>query len=133
MDDLIWKVRISVLWLFKIVADLASGMVALMEPGVIDMIRAGNIYGEVLGPEVLFVLAVILLVPLVMAFLTLILEGSMNRWLNIIVGIVFAGLGIFSFADPAMHTGHGILMSIALFVAPVLIVWYAWKWPKKEG
>ena len=126
------KVRISVLWLFKIVADLVSGILALMEPGVIDMIRAGNLYGEVLWPEVLFILAVTLLVPLVMAFLTVTLEGSMNRWANIIVGIVFAGLGVLNFVDPAMHTAHGILMSIALFVAPVLIVWYAWKWPKKE-
>jgi len=117
--------------MFKIVADLVSGILALLEPGVIDMIRAGEIYGEALGPEVLFVLAVMFLVPLVMAFLTLALKGSANRWANIIVGIVFAGLGIFNFADPAMHTGHGILISIALFVAPALIVWYAWKSKEK--
>ncbi len=80
-----------------------------------------------LGPEVLFVLAVMLLVPLVMAFLTLTLKDSMNRWANIIVGIVFAGLGLLNFADPAMHTGHQRLIAIALFVAPVLIVWYTWK------
>jgi hypothetical protein len=86
------------------------------------------LYDEVLGPEVLFVLAAILLVPLVMAFLTLTLKDKANRWTNIIVGIVFVGLGALNFADPAMHTAHGILMSIALFIAPVLIVWYAYKW-----
>ncbi len=119
------------LWLFKIVADLVSGILSFVEPGVIDMIRDGELYGMVLGPEVLFVLAVMLLVPLVMAFLTLALEGSMNRWANIIVGIVFAGLGLFNFADPAMHTGHQILIAIALFVAPALVVWYAWKSKQK--
>ena len=113
--------------MFKIVADLVSGILALLEPGVIDMIRAGELYGEVLGPDVLFVLAVVLMVPLVMAFLTLALRGSANRWTNIIVGIVFAGLGLLNFADPAMHTGHGILIAVALLVAPALIVWFAWK------
>ena len=129
MED--WKIKISVLWLFKIVADLASGIVALMEPGLIDMIRAGELYGEVLGPEVLFFLAVVLLVPLVMALLTLTLKDKANSWANIIVGIVFAGFGLLNFADPAMHTAHGILMSIALFIAPVLVVWYAWKSKQK--
>jgi uncharacterized membrane protein HdeD (DUF308 family) len=64
---------------------------------------------------------------------TLALEGSMNRWVNIVVGIAFAGFGLLNFADPAMHTGHQILIGIALFVAPVLIVWYALKWPKQEA
>jgi len=126
-----WKIKVSLLWMFKIVADLVSGILVLLEPDVIDMIRAGELYGEALGPDVLLVLAVMLLVPLVMAFLTLALKGSANRWANIIVGIVFAGLGILNFADPAMHTGHQILVAIALFVAPVLIVWYAWKSKQK--
>lgn len=121
------------MWLFKILADAIPAILALLEPGVIDQIRGGELYGMALVPEALFVIAVMLLVPLVMAFLTLVLEGTMNRWANIIVGIVFAAIGILNFADPAVHTAHGILVGIALFVAPLLIVWYAWKWSKQEA
>jgi hypothetical protein len=69
--------------------------------------------------------------PLVMAFLSLTLEDSINRWANIIVGIVYTALNLISLIDAL--TAHGILMWVSGAVATALIVWYAWKWPKQEA
>jgi len=83
------------------------------------------------GPEELLQSVIILLPPLVMAFLSLTLKDKANRWANIIVGIVFAGfMLIASSIGLAQTAAYSILMILSGFVATVLIVWYAYKWPK---
>ncbi|MCP8308385.1 MAG: hypothetical protein H3Z52_06545 [archaeon] len=129
MEDV--KIKISVLWLFTEVAGLASGLLMLMEPGVIEQIMTGEILGMKIGPEFLLLFAIILLVPLVMAFLSLTLKDSTNRWANIIVGIVWFGLLLTDLPTYlANPSAYAILMWLSQVVATALIVWYAWKWPK---
>jgi len=111
---------------------LAYMILMLMEPGVIEQIMAGEIEGMQIGPEILLLFAIILLVPLVMAFLSLTLKNSTNRWANIILGIVFAGLELFELVELlAYPSAHLILMTLSKVVAPALIVWYAWKSKQK--
>ncbi len=84
-----YRAKISVLWLFAVVAWLGYLILKLMEPGVIETILSSGEYeGMKLGPEILLAYAFVLLVLLVMAFLSLTLKYSINRWANIIVGIV---------------------------------------------
>jgi len=121
-----------VLWLFNEVALLAYMILMLMEPGVIEQIMAGEIEGMQIGPEILLLFAIILLVPLVMAFLSLTLKNSINRWANIILGIVFAGLELLELVELlAYPSAHLMLMTLSKVVAPALIVWYAWKSKQK--
>jgi branched-subunit amino acid transport protein len=69
-----------------------------------------------------------MLVPLVMAFLSLTLKESMNRWVNIIVGAVFAALWFTGIVDAAQSAyWGGALMTLSAVVTSALIVWYAWK------
>ena len=127
MEDV--KIKLSVLWLFGEVTLLTFLVLEFMEQGVMQGIIAGDMKGLPLGPETLLFYAVSLLIPLVMAFLSLTLKDSVNRWANIILGVVFAGLYlsdlIAHLADPY---AYAILMGIASVVAQLLVVWYAWKW-----
>ena len=130
MED--WKIRIAALWLFPLMAFLASAVLLFMEPGVLaELVEEGTIEGKQVGPELLLAGAVIdILVPLVMAFLSLTLKGSINRWLNIIVGGIYAVLESITLLEEltgGTPTGYVILMLITAVVALVLIVWYAWK------
>ena len=87
---------------------------------------------EQAGPDVLLLFAIILLVPLIMAFLSLTLKDSVNRWANIILGIVFAVLELLALAEfAAIPPAWAILMILSKFVAMALIVWYAWKSKQK--
>ena len=128
MED--WKIKISVLWLFTIISDLANVLMSLAYPGVLEELMTA---GEALGPELMFAGALVVLIPLMMAFLTLTLKDSINRWLNIILGIVitFIYFGNFLELSTTMPAAHILLLSIAGFIAPVLIVWYAWKSKQK--
>ena len=127
MED--WKIKIAVLWLIYDVAGLAAVALMFMEPCVLaELVEEGTIEGLQMGPEMLLVGAVLLLVPLVMAFLSLILKDSSNRWANIIAGIVFIGLGVTDLPTyVAKPSAYAILMWLSTIVATVLIVWYALK------
>ena len=128
MED--WKIKISVLWLFSAVAFLAHQILALLEPGVIAQIIAGEMEGMKIGTELILLFAILFLVPLIMAFLSLTLKDSINRWANIIVGAVFAALFIGVIATVAKLSGE-TLMTFSTVVALSLIVWYAWKSKQK--
>jgi hypothetical protein len=117
-----------VLWLFASIAFLAHQILVLMEPGIIAQLMAGEAEGQKIGPELILFFAILMLVPMVMAFLSLTLKGSMNRWLNIIVGSVFAVFWFVGVVDAAQSAyWGGALMTLSAIVASVLIVWYSWK------
>jgi TRAP-type C4-dicarboxylate transport system permease small subunit len=65
-----------------------------------------------------------------MVFLSLALPAKANRWTNIIVGILY----IFVMLGSAIGVSwfYYIFGSIVEVVLFLLIVWYAWKWPKQE-
>jgi hypothetical protein len=125
MED--WKIKIAVLWL---VWEFAAVTVPICEqyvPGLLEEAIAE------ITPEMLVFLAIIMLIAPIMAFLSLTLKGSINRWANIIMGIVTMGLSLFGAtswaADPSYidYSAFVILLGIVEIVVAALIVWYAWK------
>ncbi len=121
-----WKIKIAVLWLIYAAVGLGYGSFMLWEEGVIEQIMAGELHGAEIGPEVMLINAISLLIPLVMAFLSLTLKDSINRWANIIVSIGSIGFILigFTMVSPAEYA---ILLNLSMIVAAVLIVWYAWR------
>jgi len=64
-----------------------------------------------------------------MAFLSLTLKDSVNRWANIILGAFFTAIYLGDLiAHLANPYAYAMLMGISAVVAQALIVWYAWKW-----
>lgn len=131
MED--WKLRISVLWLFYTVAFLIVLQLGSLEPGVMQhFLSTGEIGGMKITFDVLLVFAVLMLAPLVMAFLSLTLKDSMNRWANIIVGLAYTVFQIIMLAETlAGPSAYAILMEASKVVVPALIVWTAWESKQK--
>lgn len=131
MED--WRIKISVLWLFKDIALLTALTLGSLEPGVLEeFLSTGTISGIKIGPEVLLLFALLVLVPLIMAFLSLILNSSADRWSNITLGVVFTVLGFIDLAETAENpSAWAILIGLSEIAATVLIVWYAWKSKQK--
>ena len=129
MED--WKIKVSVLWLVWESAALVTPIMEQFIPGYLE-----EALKEV-TPELLLILAIVMLIAPLMALLSLTLKDSINRWLNIIVGIVFAGLGLFGtigwLADPSYraYSAFAILVGIVEVVVAALIVWFAWKSKQK--
>jgi len=130
-----WKIKIAVLWLFYAVAFLVVMSLGGLEPDLLkNFISTGEIGGEKITPDLLLIFAILMLAPLIMAFLSLNLKNSTNRWTNIIVGIVFTVFQVVALIEtltlPTVYA-YAILMELSKVVAPALIVWYAWKSKQK--
>jgi len=121
-----WKIKIAVLWSVFEFCMITVSTVEQSIPGYREEIIAETTL------ELMVVLAIIFLIPPIMAFLSLTLKDSINRWANIILGIVFVVLppiGLIGF--PAAYSASVILIAIVEIVAAALIVWYAWKSKQK--
>ena len=71
-------------------------------------------------------------VPSVMVFLSLTLKAKVNRWVNIILGVIYTGVILMTMLIPGAWI-HYIFVGIVEVVLTALVVWYAWKWPKQKA
>ena len=124
MED--WKIKIAVLWSLFEFCIIAVSFV-LIQIAIVEELGGGT-------PEEILATVISSLIPPIMAFLSLTLKDSINRWLNIIVGIVFivlmpigTGFGMI----PTAYLPSVIVIAIVEIVALVLIIWYAWKSKQK--
>jgi len=121
-----WKIKVSVLWLVYEVAGIWIPLIEHYIPGFVEEAVAQT------TPEMVLFLVIVEMILPVMALLSLALKDSINRWANIIVGIVFIVLlpiGIVGF--PAAYLPSLIVIAIVQFAAAAMIVWYAWKSKQK--
>jgi ABC-type Co2+ transport system permease subunit len=64
-----------------------------------------------------------------MVFLSLALKPDLNRWANIILGVIYTLIILITM--PGSWAFY-IFLGIVEGVLTALIVWYAWNWPKQE-
>jgi hypothetical protein len=132
MKNMEWRIRILVLWLIIAVFMSAHGILLFSEPGIIEQTISEEIYQGMDPAQMLFAMSLFWLIPLWMAFLSVTLRTTINRWTNIILGVVFTIFNIWHITEPCCVMVHQKLIVISTIVASLLIVWYAWKWPKQE-
>ncbi len=127
------KWKISALWVAMMFIFIYVDYFGLFIPGVMEKIIEGEVAHTGIQISQVFLLAVmtLMIIPSLMIFLSLILPAKANRWTNIIVGIlqsvVLAGFLI------GESWAFYIFATIVEIVLLLLIVWYAWRWPKQEG
>jgi len=120
-----WKMKIAVLWsLFEfcmIAISMVENYLLHTEEMIVDTI-----------PELMMVLVIVFLIPPLMAFLSLTLKDSINRWVNIIMCIVFIVLMPFGIPPfPTAYLPSLAIITIVEIVALALIIWTAWKSKQK--
>lgn len=127
------RVILAVLWVAEVLSSLNGDAYRLSDPIALkSMIE--NTGSIVITPGLLLTMSMIFVVPILMSVLTLTLKSSVSRWANRIIGILYA-LIIFAFwvlGFVLRSASYEFVWSTAQFVFTLLIVWYAWKWPKPK-
>lgn len=124
------KLKISALWSSVMFCYIYADYFGLYVPGSLQRILAGK-----MGPlgsvtqMVLLGTAVTLAIPSVMIFLSLVLKPNVNRWLNIVLGVLYTAIILITMWSWAFYIFYGVI-EIAL---TALVVWYAWNWPKQKA
>lgn len=111
---------------------LYADILGFYTPGNIEQVVSGEVGGVQITEMFLFVMAVWMAIPSVMVFLTLTLKANVNRWVNIIVGLVSMNIlgATFFVGDFSARYSFQAVLEAALIAA---IVWYAWKWPEQTS
>ena len=116
------RIKLSALW--------AALMLTYLLGDVLRIFSGDFTVGEIGGMQIdqfmYLGLAIIMVIPILMVFLSLILKFPVTRWANIIIAILF-----FAFNAVGLPTYPSIydqFLIVVGLVFNVLIVWYAWKW-----
>ena len=89
----------------------------------------GIVGGVQLTQGVLLIGAIALEIPIAMVLLSQVLKYRVNRWANIIAGAIVIAMVMGNVTTDL----DNIFFTTIEVVSLLLIVWYAWKWPKQEA
>jgi len=83
------------------------------------------------SPMKLFAASLLLVIPALMVFLSIILKSSVNRRLNIILGLFYTAIMILiALTSITPWRIFYVFLAIVESCITSLIVWFAWKWSK---
>lgn len=130
LEDLKVPVRIKLagLWASLMFCYVYGDYFGLYQPGTLQSMLAGKM--GPLGPTtqgVLLGTSVLMALPSLMIFLSLVMKPGLNRAANLLLGLLYAV--IMALSMPGAWTFYLFLGAIEI-VLSLLIVWYAWKWPR---
>ena len=130
---LTWKLRITVLWIFLAICQTAGMALLMLEPGVIRDLMDGQLYGaNTHSAAVQINTALFFLAPMAVAYLTLVLKDAASRWMNAVLGAITAFTTISILIGQPSGTSAGVnVVTIVASLVALLIVWHAWKWPRR--
>ncbi|MBQ4862572.1 hypothetical protein J8L98_12825 [Pseudoalteromonas sp. MMG013] len=120
------KLKISALWIAVMFCYVYGDYIQIYVPGI--MAKAMAVNSSIETQLQFLAVAVLMVVPSVMVFFTLVLKPTINRRVNIIVSMFFILMLV---ATNLTEIWWFYLFLTAVEVAiSVAIVLYAWHWPK---
>lgn len=123
------KLKLSALWTSVMFLYIYGDYFELYVPGKVQgLLNGQNILST---PYKLLLATIILALPSLMIFLSLMIKPKWNRVLNISTGIFFTlftlFVGVSSFTEWRMFY---VMLALLESVITSIIVWKAWHWPK---
>jgi len=124
------KIKLSALWAAVMFLYAYADIKAFFRPGIIEGLIAGKAGDFQITQGFLLGSAIMMAIPSVMIFLSLVLKASVNRWANLILGIVYSGIIIGTLLMGGAWAYYIFYAAIEIALTG-LIAWYALKWPKQ--
>src|SRR5512135_2042588 len=82
------KAKLSTLWIFVMFNMVFADIFSFMYPGTLQQIMTGNADGTPITPGFLLIAAMVTEIPIAMVFLSRLLKHRVNRWVNLIGGVI---------------------------------------------
>ena len=121
------KIKLSALWVALMLTYLLGDVLRIFSGDF----KAGEIEGMQVTQALYLGLAILLVLPVVMVFLSLTLNYPVNRWANIILAIVLFVFNLIGL--PTYPSAYDRFLIIVGLVFNALTVWHAWKWKRIES
>jgi len=124
------KIKLSALWTSVMFCYIYGDYFSLYVPKKVEEF----INGETLldSPVKLFLAAILMTIPALMIFASVVLEPKINRWLNIIFGIFYTSIMLLiAFTTVSLWWSFYVFLALIESILTAAIVWFAVKWPKQ--
>ena len=126
------EVTLSTLWAFLLFNYIYCDLFTAFDPRVMkSLVATGTSGGMEFTQGFLLSFSILMEIPIAMFLLSRILKYSVNRWSNIIAGVIMVIVQTYSLFNPS--TGYYLFFSIIEIACLLWIIWSAWKWdePRK--
>ena len=126
------KLKLSALWAALMLLYIYADHFSLFRTGQIEEMISGRIGPFPVTQGSLLAFSILMMIPAVMVFLSLALKPTVNRWANIILGVLYTFVNISNLIGETWV--YYIVFGVVEIVLTFLIVLYAWKWrtPRAE-
>jgi hypothetical protein len=125
------KIKLAALWVTLLLIYIYVDIFGLYRPGVIEDILRGKVWEFEISQGWALGALLLMMIPSLMVFLSLILKAGVNRWVNIIVAILYIAVGIGTTIGETW--AFYIVGHVVGIVVLLVIVWTASRWPKREA
>lgn len=125
------KIKLAALWATLMLIYIYVDIIGFYKPGVVEDILVGKVWKfEISQPWALGSL-LLMMIPSLMVFLSMILKAGVNRWVNIIVALVYVVVGIGTTIGETW--AYYIVGHVVGIVLLLITIWTAIRWPKQEA
>ena len=124
------KMKLSALWVALMLLYIYADIFSNFRPGQLGEMMAGRMGPFPVTQGSLLGFSIMMMIPAVMVFLSLALRPRVNRWANIILGVLYTCVNISNLVGETW--AYYVLFGVVELVFTLLIVWNASKWPSSE-
>ena len=125
------KMKISALWAALMLLYIYGDIFSLYRPGQLEEMMSGRMGPFPVTQGSLLAASLLMVIPAVMVFLSLTVKPNVNRWANIILGVLYTFVNISNLVGETWV--FYIFSGLVEIVLTILIVGYAWKWRNPES
>jgi hypothetical protein len=121
------RIKLSGIWVALMLTYLLGDVLRIFSGDF----NAGTIGEMQISQGMYLGMAVIMVIPILMVFLSLALKHKANRWANIIIAVfffLFNAVGL-----PTYPSAYDQFLIVVGLVFNILTVWYAWRWSPQIG
>ena len=123
------KVILSTLWIVVMINMLKADILSLFIPGVVEEVARTSVSTGASIPQLMLIGAIMGQLGIAMIILSRVLKYGINRWANIVVGIVTIA---YVWGGAAAYP-HYIFIATVETLCLLLIIWFASTWRNVEA
>jgi hypothetical protein len=124
------KMKLSALWIALMLIYIYADILSLFKTGALEKMMQGFMGPFPVTQGSLLSASILMIIPAVMVFLALALKSKVNRWVNILLGVLYTFVNISNLIGETWI--YYISFVVVEIVLTVLIVWFASRWRNTE-
>ncbi|MGD8623556.1 MAG: DUF6326 family protein [Anaerolineae bacterium] len=121
------RIKLAALWVTLMLTYLLGDVLRIFSGDFV----AGEVSGMEISQGLMLGMAVLMVIPIVMVFLSLTVKYPTMRWISIVAALFFFLFNLVGL--PTYPSVYDQFLIVVGLLFNLLTVWYAWKWRKPES